>query len=481
MKAFLVVVFFASIAALTYLYYSLRKQAIQLQSQRDSLLQEKKVVFDFLHDLGEAFSGAADQAGQDRLLEIVIRYSVRAMGARGGAIFLLDDSRKNLHAAVVEGAFPPPQPPPDDTFASKLASKSQFIEQMVKSQPVKVGEGIIGQVAHTGEPVLVESGANDPRVPKFSQEMWQIDTLMAVPLKLRNETLGVMAVVNKSGESPFTEGDLTVFSSLADQAALSLYNARYQHLQQEKTKMDRDLQIAREIQTLLLAKDPPKAKGFDIAATNVPALEVGGDYFDFYPIDENRVGIGIADVSGKGVPGALLMVMCRSVARSKASGYRTPTAVLKEINRLLAKDMKPGMFISMTYLVLDTAKRELSFARAGHEPPLLVRDNGKSIQPIRTKGMALGIDAGPNFDLLLEEKTIPLKPNEVVVLYTDGITEAMDASGQEFGRENFFEALRVSSTGSSQEILDNICERLKRFVGLHPQHDDMTLVIIKAL
>lgn len=464
---------------LSYLYFALRKQAQALQAQRDSLIQEKKIVFDFLHDMGEACS--TEDTGQSRLLDIVVRCAVRTMGATSGAIYLLDENKTKLTAAVVEGPFPPPRPPASTSVVSKVASKSRFLEQTVKAEPISVGDGIIGLVAQTGESILVSDGQHDPRVPKFDEGIWRIETMMAVPLKLRDETLGVMAIVNKSSQFVFTEGELSVFASLADQATLALHSARFQQVQQEKTRMDRDLQIARDIQTLLMPTKAIKLAGFDIAAVNLPALHVGGDYYDFYPIDENRIGIGVADVSGKGVPGALMMVMCRSVARSKATGYRTASAVLKEVNRLIAEDMKADMFISMAYLILDASKRTLSVARAGHEPPLLLSADHSRIEAIMPKGMALGIDKGENFDLLVEEKTIQLNPNEIVVLYTDGITEAMDEQGREFGRDNFHEAIRLAANGTSQEIVDNIFERLKRFIGSHPQHDDMTLVVIKVL
>ncbi len=185
-------------------------------------------------------------------------------------------------------------------------------------------------------------------------------------------------------------------------------------------------------------------------------------------------------MSGKGVPGALMMVMCRSVTRSKATSYRNASSVMKEVNRLLSGDMKADMFISMSYAILDTAKRTLSVARAGHEPALVVRAATHAVEAVFPKGMALGIDNGEHFDLAIEETTISLAANDVVAFYTDGITEAMDAQGQEFGREQFQEALRVAAGGSSQEILGNVCERIKRFIGTHPQHDDMTLVVIKA-
>ena len=471
-------VFLVASGILAYLFVELRKQADRLRGQRDSLIQEKKVVFDFLHDMGEAFS--ADESGQAKLLDIVMRCAVRTMDAQSGAIFLLDETKRKLTAAVVEGAFPPSHPPPAMAVTSKVASKSRFLEQTIKAEPVDVGSGIIGRVAQEGQAILVIDGSKDPSVPKFDQEMWRIDTMMAVPLKMRNETLGVMAIVNKKTATPYTRNDLGIFTSLADQATLSLYNSRFQQLQQEKTRLDRDLQIARDIQTLLLPRESPHAAGFDLAATNLPASQVGGDYYDFYQIDAHRIGIGIADVSGKGVPGALMMVMCRSVTRSKATAYRTASSVLKEVNRLLFADMKADMFITMAYLILDTSKSTLTIARAGHEPLLLIRPN-QPVEPILTKGMALGIDNGANFDLLIEEKTIQLSPREAVVLYTDGITEAMDAQGQQFGRENFLEALRVASGGNSREIVVNVCEHVKRFIGAQPQHDDITLVVIKAL
>jgi sigma-B regulation protein RsbU (phosphoserine phosphatase) len=250
---------------------------------------------------------------------------------------------------------------------------------------------------------------------------------------------------------------------------------------QQKEKLDRELEIAKEIQQLLFPPSSPKIKGFDLSYMNQAATEVGGDYFDFIPIDNNRIGIVIADVSGKGVPGALIMTMVRSIMRSIAPGNLSSRAVLCEINNQISKDLKPDMFITMLYMILDSHNRILTLARAGHDPLVFYHAKEKKNELIKGKGMGIGIVQGKEFEDVLEERVIKLESNDVVCIYTDGATEAKDTNGKEFGKEGLCDAVSVAASGSAQSVVSNIRQRIYRFTGGSPQHDDLTLLVLKAL
>src|SRR5207302_3404911 len=183
---------------------------------------------------------------------------------------------------------------------------------------------------------------------------------------------------------------------------------------------------------------------FEISGINVPARQVSGDYFDYIKVDEERLGVAIADVSGKGVPASLIMAICRSVLRSQAAQNVSPAEVLRKVNRQLYPDIKEDMFISMAYLILDHARGGVTMARAGHDAPLLYKRASETIEPLKTPGMVVGIDSGDVFDRLTADVAVPLESDDSILLYTDGITEALDDEGNEFGLERTIAAMRAS-------------------------------------
>jgi sigma-B regulation protein RsbU (phosphoserine phosphatase) len=265
---------------------------------------------------------------------------------------------------------------------------------------------------------------------------------------------------------------------VADQAAYSLQHAQVYSQLTEKKRLDHDIAVAREIQNILLPSRAPLVEGFNCAALNIPAQTVSGDYFDFIQVDAHRWGVAVADVSGKGIPASLIMAMCRSVLRSKAEGNLSPAQVLREVNRQLYPDIQEDMFITMIYLVMDSSGT-ITLARAGHESALWCRDHFKHIETIDAPGMALGIDAGDVFDEVIRDVTIELSPLDTVVVYTDGINEALDDEGNEFGQEQLKSVLREAGPQSVDFLVKTIVDRVQNFSSGHPQNDDITLAAIQ--
>jgi len=471
------VLFYLSVLLMGYFVYlswRQRKRAQLLQASRHHLIEERQRVLAFLEEVGEAFN---EKLNVEEILKLIIQCSVRTAEAKSGAIFLLDAAAQALEAVVIEGPFPPPHPPAD-FMESKIASRAVFLEQAVKSQKIMVGEGIIGEVAKSGTSVLIRHPSEDTRLPKYEDEILRIKTFIAVPLIFRNQILGVMAMANTKDEKAFDEADLSLVTSLANQGAFAIFNANLHQMLAEKERVDRDLEIAREIQQLLLPPTFPKFESLQVSAVNISALKVGGDYYDFIPVNDDHWGMAIADVSGKGVSGALIMAMCRSALRTKAVGNLSPSTVLKQVNRVIRPDMREDMFISMVYGVINIRTMEFTFCRAGHEP--LVLQKGGREEVLNPKGMALGIDNGDLFDTLLQEQKVILQKGDAMVFYTDGITEALDESGQEFGRTELIEAVHACVGQSAEEMTKNIEQRVRRFVGHHPQSDDITLMVVRV-
>jgi sigma-B regulation protein RsbU (phosphoserine phosphatase) len=285
-------------------------------------------------------------------------------------------------------------------------------------------------------------------------------------------------VATKEEDRPFDHSDFVVFQSIAEQASFALYAAVMFGEAHEKRRMQNDLDVARDIQRILLPEAAPEVPGFGISGTNVPARQVSGDYFDYIQVGEHLTGIAIADVSGKGVPAALIMAMCRSVLRGNAQGNPSAADVLHKVNRQLYPDIQEDMFISMAYMIVDDRTKEVTLARAGHDAPLLCTSTGV-ISKLNPAGMALGIDSGNVFDRITVNHQFILAPGDTLLLYTDGITEALDADGEEFGLDRLSQILRVAVGENPQELVQRISDEVTGFSGAGPQHDDITMVAIR--
>lgn len=249
----------------------------------------------------------------------------------------------------------------------------------------------------------------------------------------------------------------------------------------ERERMQKELEIARNVQIGLLPKTNPDIKGFDISGTCLPAKEVGGDYFDFVTLAPKKLGIAIGDVSGKGVPAAIYMTLTKGILQSHADDTISPRLVLNKVNKLLYRNIEKNSFVSMFYAVLDINEKSLTFARAGHNPGIMIdQKNGKN-QELSTDGIALGLEEGTVFNQKLQEQTIDMTSGDTLVFYTDGFTEAMNLVREEFGEERFVNLISSNRNKSAQELIDILVKSVQDFSENAPQHDDMTVVVVKIV
>ncbi|HEY0257857.1 MAG TPA: GAF domain-containing SpoIIE family protein phosphatase, partial [Candidatus Methylacidiphilales bacterium] len=424
---------------------------------------------------GEAFTEEIDR---EHFLRIIVTCARKVTAAQGAAIYLWDADREKLVLAIMSGVFPPPLKI-DNVLSDQLVSKQEDLDAFLRLEALPSdSRNVIAQVGRTGVPIYVEQTELDERFPWFRQKALRAETYMAVPLHYRQEKLGVLALANREGDESFTKADFDLVQSVADQAAYSLHHAQVYRQLAEKKKLDRDIEVAREIQRILLPGSAPQMAGFNCAAVNIPAQQVSGDYFDFIQVDSEHWGVAVADVSGKGVPAAIIMAICRSVLRSKAPGKMSPAQVLREVNRQLYPDIREDMFITMLYLIMDPSG-VVTFARAGHEAAICCRDHFRQIEALDAPGIALGIDAGDIFDEVIKDVTMPLAPLDTLVIYTDGINEALDEEGNEFGREQLKAVLRSAGPQSVDFLVKTIVERVQSFSSGHPQNDDITLAAVQ--
>lgn len=456
-----------------YLYFRMQRA----RREAAHLRREKELIFGFVHDVGEIFADV-DKLETDSLLKRVLFYAQRTTQAASGAVYLLEPDSPELRVRAMAGLFPP-LTEALNARTDTAVTKSRHIEDLVRTRRIARGEGLIGTAAESGTAILIPDASADPRVPRHTLDFVAIRTLLLVPLRIQSGALGVLALANRTVGGAFTETDLNLTQALADQAAAAVHYASLRDALDEKRRMDHDLSVARQIQASLLPATLPHLPTVELAAFNEPAMQIGGDYYDVVRVDERHIGLAIADVSGKGIGGALLMSVCRSMLRAHAPGNLSPASVLRTISRVMSADIAEDMFVTMLYMVLDLETRELILARAGHERPALIRRG--EIQFLNANGAAIGLMDDATFSESLDETHVFLEPGDLVATYTDGITEAMNLHEEEWGLNAFLDACKVAAAEGAGPVVQNVRQRIQRFVGGRAQYDDMTLLVMRQL
>jgi sigma-B regulation protein RsbU (phosphoserine phosphatase) len=447
----------------------------QLERSKEEIQVEETLVFDFLHGLGEAFT---ETIRPNDLHRLIVEGATRILDAHGGALYMADRTGKKLAPAFISKGCPPiVEVPPH--ILQQAAATPIALESFLRLHPIVMGDGVIGRVWQTGQPICLNDFSEAPELAKLSGSSFGTSAVLVAPLLYGKQNMGILALGNGPKGAPFSQSDFVVFKSIAEQSAFALYNAIIYSEANEKKKLDHDLQIARDIQRVLLPDEPPVINGFEITGINIPAKQVSGDYFDYIKVDDKRLGVAIADVSGKGVPASLIMAICRSTLRSQAVGNPSPADVLSKVNRQLYPDIKEDMFISMAYVVLDHAHGGVTMARAGHDAPVLYKHATQEITRLKPPGMVVGIDSGNVFDRLTGDFAVPLERGDCLVLYTDGVTEALDGNGDEFGVERMVEGVKASAGDGAPAIVKRVIDDVRNFVGSQPQNDDITLIAIR--
>ena len=455
--------------------YLQKRRIRRLERSHEEIQVEETLVFDFLHGLGEAFR---ETIRPQELHRLIVEGAVRILDAHGGALYVTDRTGGKLTPAFISKDCPPLVDVPSNIL-QQAAANPIALETFLRLRTVAPREGVIGRVWQAGQAVCLNEFSEAPELAQLRGSAFGSVSVMATALRYGDQDLGVLALANGPMGAPFSQADLVVFKSIAEQSAFALYNATIYSMANEKKRLDHDLEIARDIQRILLPSEAPAIDGFQISGINVPARQVSGDYFDYIQVDQDRLGVAIADVSGKGVPASLIMAICRSVLRAEAARNPSPADVLRKVNRQLYPDIKEDMFISMAYLILGHQQDGVTLARAGHDAPLWYKRQSQTVMPVKSPGMVVGIDSGSVFDRLTADFAVPLERNDCLVLYTDGVSETLNSEGDEFGVDRMMQSVRASANDSAQAIVKRIIEDVREFTGSVPQNDDMTLIAIR--
>ena len=322
------------------------------------------------------------------------------------------------------------------------------------------------------KPLIINDPEHDERFKgvRFDES---VRSLVAVPMMVKSALKGILAAYNKKDGRTFTEEDQRLLAIIAAQSAQVVENARLYEEEQALLRMREEVRLAARIQIDLLPKSSPEIKGYDIAGRSVPAQMVGGDYFDFIPTHDYRLAISVGDVSGKGLPASLLMASLQATLRAQTFVSSYAKECVRRSNRLLFQTTSPEKFVTLFYAILDPKKHELSFCNAGHNYPLLF----SSMPPRRleTGGTVLGIME----DFPYLEDVVTFNPGDILVIYSDGITEAINDTEEQFGEERLLRTISENKDISAEQLVETITSAVRTFVGGIPQADDMTLVVVR--
>lgn len=400
-----------------------------------------------LYEIGKKLSGSLRL---DEVLREILNSLKQVVDYSAGSVFLVDPQKEEVGSIYTVGYDPASEP----------------------EMHLRIGQGLVGYVVKSGEPVIVPDVSADDRYitarPATKSEI-------VVPMMLDERVIGVVNLESDDYDA-YDNHDVSLLWAFASQAAISIERARLHERILSGQKLEQQLDIAREIQRSFLPTSDPNIPGYDISGRNIPSGQVGGDYYDFIRIVDNQMGIAIGDVSGKGIPAALIMASFRASLIAEIRNNYSIRTICTKVNNLLCESLKPGNFVTAVYGVLDSKNHILTFANCGHNLPILYRNTGE-IEYLREGGQVLGITK----DAWYEERPVPLHPGDIVVFYTDGVTEVFDSQEREFGVDRLIRTLEENKGKTSRQIQDAIHGAVKRFASPEHVFDDFTMIVLKRL
>jgi sigma-B regulation protein RsbU (phosphoserine phosphatase) len=353
------------------------------------------------------------------------------------------------------------------------------MEQETIDRPeFQISRGVVESVVASGEGLLTSDAQQDKRfMSRQSVMSLGLRSILCAPLGLKDRVLGGIYVDNRLHAGIFTQDDLELLNAIASSAATAIENARLYAVAVDKGRMERELSMARRVQTGLIPEKVPELPGWQFAASWLPAREVAGDFYDFVPHDKGSLGLVIADVTDKGMAAALFMALTRSMLRASLEGSDSPAAAITKANRLILENSTQAMPVTLFYGRLKPSSGQVMYVNAGHNPPLLYRNASGSFEKLERTAIVLGV----NDPIQPEQRTAQLDPGDALVLYTDGVTDALDPSGMAFTEKRLREAIAAHGAGGAQELCLAILMALHEFIQGAAPFDDITLVVAKRL
>ena len=339
---------------------------------------------------------------------------------------------------------------------------------------IRVSRNVLDEVVIRGKSVLTSDAQHDPRFASGTMVLQGVRSVLAVPLGVSDKVFGIIYADSPIAEGRFTEDHLKVLTTLASVAAIRVENARLIEARLERERLERELALASEIQQRFQPTAPPHVAGYELQGISFPCYEIGGDYYDFIEREDGRLVIALGDVSGKGTAAALLMSSLHAAIHAQSASHDSLVATISAVNRYLADNIPANRFVTLFYAELDPESGTLSFLNAGHNPPLIVHSAG-TVEQLASGGLPLGIKPDAEY----REGRTQLQPGDVLVIYSDGVTEAVSPTGEVFGATRLYEVVSRNIEASAAGIRDRIESSLTKFAQGTSAADDITLVIVK--
>ncbi|WP_028973758.1 GAF domain-containing SpoIIE family protein phosphatase [Spirochaeta cellobiosiphila] len=439
------------------------------QKEIESLSSNLSTIYDFMKTMGYSIS---EKLEISKILEFVIESAVSDTKADGGAIYLKDDFEDNLSIKSISGKFTPPFPVPD-----MVRTKYEYLQDYIHSTPIPIGKTLLGEVAATGKASYIRQVSLEERlVQNTKNDAMYISSLMAIPLIVSNQVFGVVVVINKHPEKLFTEDHFEHLKTFTDYTSISINNLFLYIELLEKKDMEREVTIAADIQQQLLPRELPQFRDLSLASFSYPAKGVSGDYYDIIPIRNNKLALVMCDVAGKGVPASLVMVMIRTIIHLVVGSDRNADRIITWVNRGITGRIALDRFATMSYLTYDPETHMIQYSNAAHHPLMIYRNATKQVETLDTEGIPIGLEKDSKYGLAQTK----LNNGDMMILYTDGIIEAMNTKGEQFTYEKLVNLLEEYHDYSCHELLKLIKDRIDSFVGQAKQHDDQTIIIAKV-
>ena len=439
----------------------------RLKQENSRALRDRSAIVNFLNRFSYAVS---TMDNMNFAVVSLSRYIRDATHSESVCLYFINGKKDTLRAVASVGNFPSLKEFDGNAYNSETLPT-------ISERDVIIGEGFLGQMAKKHKAQLFHTPQKSEELSYLPNDS-RIKTMMLVPIKMDEELLGMICVVNSNDNRPFETADFNLLRSISGHATLAKNMIEtYQRLE-EQQRLDQELKFARDMQSSLMPDSLPSlVNNFSIYAINKSAKEVSGDYYDYIEIDEDRTLVVIADASGKGVPACIISTMTRSILRSLCNNFTSLEELLLELNGSLFKDIAASRFITMALCVIDAKRNLVECARAGHTD-LLFRDEDHNIQNLKPKGAAIGLlpnMMGQHF----ESFSFILQPGCKLLFYTDGITEALSLDEEEYGEDRLIQLLK-KSYGTNKEIVDKILVDVDHFTSSQALFDDQTIVIISC-
>ena len=407
---------------------------------------------DELSIINEVASAVTSTWSLDEIVTSIVQKCVQHLNVEQGAVLLFDKQ--------------------EDSAALKTMVRR--VDSSVGAIPYRLGDQLSGWMLKNQAPLLIDDLAADERFRINEEVDSAIRSLMCVPLRLKNRMIGVLIVFNKRSRESFTESNQRLLTIIAAQSAQVIENARLYEEEKALQRMQQEMEMARSIQANLLPKAQPSIPGYDIAGMSVSAANVGGDYYDFLP-SEDRLILCLGDVSGKGMPASLLMANVQATIRGQNLVISSAAECMSRSNRLLFQSTDSAKFVTFFYGILDTAGRTIDYSNAGHNPPILLSD-GQEAQRLEIGGPVLGVL--PDFPY--QQATVALHPGDLLLIFSDGYSEAVNRRLEEFGEDQLLRLAARNRGDSAADLIEKISQAVVAHTGDEPQTDDMTIIAVRV-